>query len=599
MRHPALPMRSRSSQRLLPSLAVVAGALFTATLAAAPQDDGEDDYTYFETLDVQVVNVEVVVTGPGGEPVQGLGRDDFELLEDGVAVEITNFYSVADSPLEALDPIAAVEARRLAAPPDQQLHLAIFVDGMMLEPANRQRVLDAVREFLNYEQARPTSLVLATFDGNLDVESIPRFEPDLLEEKLATLERAASRGALFEMERRSLLKDLQLASRSFGQGGGGALGEASVASEALRTLNAIQTFADQQYDQARLSARALESVVEALAGLPGRKALLYVSGGLARHAGEALFYAWEGKYSGLEQILGIDVTLRARQLDTTPEILDLVRHANANRVTFYTIGAGRGGFPGSITAEEGGFDSGGGGPTGGRTWSASNEAIDNSNLGGTLQELAAATGGLSMTNSRNFERLLTEMNRDFGAYYSLGYTPDREPDGRSHKLEVRVKGRDLDVRYRETFREQTREEVMTGRTRSAVLLGSRENPLAVAMEFGRVTAEEKDRYLVPVMVKVPLGNLVLLPQDEVHVGRIGIFICARDGQGRTSPVQSIDVPIRVPNDRLLTALGQVAGYRMVLQMRGEEHVVAVGVRDELGRIESTVTGRWDPTTPTG
>ncbi len=225
--------------------------------------------------------------------------------------------------------------------------------------------------------------------------------------------------------------------------------------------------------------------------------------------------------------------------------------------------------------------------------------MDNSNLAAPLARLAAETGGLSLINSRNFDRLLTGMNRDFGAYYSLGYTPDRKLDGNSHKLRVRVKSPALSVRHRETYREQTRDEVMTGRTRSAVLLGGGENPLEVAMEFGNRAADDKDRFLVPIMVKVPLSKLVLVPQEGAHVGRIGIFVCARDDRGRTSPVQSIEVPIRIPDDKLEAALGQVAGYRMVLQMRGVEHAVAIGVRDELGRVESTVTGVWDPTVPAG
>jgi len=188
------------------------------------------------------------------------------------------------------------------------------------------------------------------------------------------------------------------------------------------------------------------------------------------------------------------------------------------------------------------------------------------------------------------------MNRDFGAYYSLGYAPDRERDGKSHKLEVRVEGRDLEVRHRETFREQTLEEFMNGRTRSAALLGGHENPLGVVMEFGR-PAPEQDGQLVPVMVKVPLAKLVLLERQDAHVGRIGIFICARDGKGRVSPVQSIDVPIRVPSDKLPAALAQVAGYRLTLKMRPEEHAVAVSVRDALGRVESTVTEQFDPSAP--
>ena len=348
-----------------------------------------------------------------------------------------------------------------------------------------------------------------------------------------------------------------------------------------------------------VSTSALASVVEALAGLPGRKALLYVSGGLARNPGEALYQAWDNKFAGFARELGVNVSQLAREQDTTPILLDLIQHANANRVTFYTLGAGRSDLPGGATAEEGSLDIGAANTAGGgRSWSVGLAALDNSNLGGTLQQLAAATGGLSMTNSRNFALLLGAMNGDFAGYYSLGYTPDRQPDGKGHKLQVRVKGRDLRVRHRETYRELTRQEVMRGRTRSAAMLGSRDNPLAVAVEFGDVQRDGKQDFMVPVMVKVPLNKLVLIPQEEMYIGQIGIFICARDGKGRTSPVRSVEVPIRIPGDKLPLALEQVAGYRLVLKMRPEQHAVAVGVRDEVGRIESTVTDLWDPTMPT-
>ena len=536
-------------------LVALLGLALVLTASAAPQGEGEDDYTFFDTLDIEVVNVEVVVTGADGEPVPGLTRDDFELSEDGKRVEITNFYSVDTTPPRTLEPApaaaapaATAEARPVSPPAPQDLHLAIFVDGMTLEPINRRRVFDALREFFDYERIRPTSLILASFDGTLEVTTQPSFDKDDLDEHLRKLEGAATRGILREMDRRNLLTDLEKASSSTGPSGGTSFTEPIGASEALRTLNAIQIYADQQYNEARLSTRALASLVEALAGLPGRKALLYVSGGLARHAGEAMFYAWANKFEGFSPYIGVNVTQRARELDTTAELKELIRHANANRVTFYTVGAGRGGRPGGgVGADEGSFDLANmGAPGGGRNWSVGIEAIDNANLGGTLQELAAATGGLSMTNSRNFGKLFSTMNRDFVDYYSLGYIPDRKRDGKNHRLKVRVKGHKVDVRHRENYRELTREEVMSGRTRSAVLLGSRENPLEVAIEFGPTT-QQKDSLLVPVMVKVPLGKLVLVPQDEVHVGRIGIFICARDGKGRTSPVQSIDVPIRIPN----------------------------------------------------
>jgi VWFA-related protein len=559
-----------------------------AVASAAPRQD--DDYTFFDTLDVEVVNVEVIVIGPDGEPVRGLAMHDFEMTEDGRPVEITNFYTVEIEPAEMAEAAPDPSTVQLNPPPpaEQRLQLAVFVDGTTLEPVNRRQVFLAVREFFELGGARPTNLILASYDGSLEVTPLGEVDPAELDSHLDLLERAATRGSMGEMSRRGILRQLDRAS----------LDPEIAQSEAEGLLGAIQAYAGQQYGQAVLSAKALESFVEALAGMPGRKALLYISGGLARNPGEALFYAWDNKYSAYARGMGVNVTQEARRYDLTPELNKLIRHANANRVTFYSVAAGRSGRGGgAVSAEEGSFDMAALGTTGGgRNWSAGLHSIDSANLGGTLQEMAAATGGLSMTNSRNFGELLAEMDRDLGSYYSLGYTPNRERDGNNHRIKVRVKDRNYDVRHREHYRERTREEIMSGRTRSAVLLGSQENPLEVAMEFGQM-AEQNDGLLVPVMVKVPLGKLVLVPQDEVHVGRIGIFICARDSKGRSSPVQSIDVPIRIPNDQLLTALGQVAGYRMTLLMRPEEHAVAVGVRDELGRVESTVTSSWKPPTP--
>jgi VWFA-related protein len=313
-------------------------ALYLASLLAltalpalsAPQA-GEDDLTFFETVDVNVVNIEVVVVGPGGAPVRGLTRDDFELFEDGRSVEIGNFYSVDAPPPPALDPTAPLATQGRVEPAEQQLHLGIFIDGLSLQPAQRRRVLDSIQEFFNYQAARPTSLTLAGFDGNLSVESMPRFNPDELSSHLEALKSTAARGALRELDRRTLLRDLNEANVTLGESGG-VVDDFRGPAEASRLLTAVEIYAEQRYEEARLSAAALKSIVEALAGLPGRKALLYVSGGLSRNPGEAMYRAWENKFSDFTRTLGVNVAARSRALDTTPEISELIRFANSNRV---------------------------------------------------------------------------------------------------------------------------------------------------------------------------------------------------------------------------------------------------------------------------
>jgi len=61
---------------------------------------------------------------------------------------------------------------------------------------------------------------------------------------------------------------------------------------------------------------------------------LYVSDGLSRKPGEALFYAWENKFIDFARQLGVsNIAFEASELDATPLFERFVDHSNANQVT--------------------------------------------------------------------------------------------------------------------------------------------------------------------------------------------------------------------------------------------------------------------------
>ncbi len=68
--------------------------LAAAVLLVTPLAAGDDPSLFFDTVDVYVVNVEVIVTDKDGKPATGLTRDDFEIYEDGEPVEVANFFAV-------------------------------------------------------------------------------------------------------------------------------------------------------------------------------------------------------------------------------------------------------------------------------------------------------------------------------------------------------------------------------------------------------------------------------------------------------------------------------------------------------------------------
>lgn len=584
---------------------VLSMTLVPATPPAQAQDTPETPRpvsgaplsTFFEAVDVNLVNLEVYVT-EDGRPVEGLGKDDFELLVDGVPQEITNFYAgkeVREDPSEAARAPDAPAAAREAAveteeateapaiPPQQRVNLVVFLDNENISPLNRNKVIAQVRDSLFTELGTADRVVIVSYDGSINVRQFPSADPEVLARALDEMATGSAAGVHSQLDRIDLLRqmqqiglegDAQIPGQGFG--GGGEADWAGVRSQ-------LRTYAQRQYDRIARTVGTMASFVDSLSGLEGRKALVYVSDGLSLHPGEAIFRAYERTSPPAEYQLNLN---EERDYDATPLFERLGRDANASRVTFYTIlAAGRG--PQTLTpAERPAFvnlDD----PTNlGQVWDEGLEAIEKANFRGALQILADATGGRATLAANNFDSAIGDLKQDFDSYYSLGFLAD-ELQGEDHEVEVRVRGGDYDVRHRESFRRKSADQEMESATRSALLFETSENDLGVRVEFGDSQEAKKGRYLLPVIVKFPISKLVLLPGESFHEGKVSIYVAAQAVNGHFSPVQKMPAPVRIPNEELLTAMGQVAGYRMTLLLEPGEHQVAVTVRDELAEVEST------------
>src|SRR6478609_9404825 len=97
-----------------------------------------------ETVEVRVVNVDVVVRDRAGNPVHGLTKDDFEIYQNGKKQVITNLYEAAPAPPAAVTTAATTEptaspASMLTSPfTDVRPHrILVLVDNYSLDPARR------------------------------------------------------------------------------------------------------------------------------------------------------------------------------------------------------------------------------------------------------------------------------------------------------------------------------------------------------------------------------------------------------------------------------------------------------------------------------
>ena len=146
---------------------LVGSLLFTPVLLAQEEQEAESQDIYFESVDVNLVNVDVYVTDDKGNRVTDLQPEDFELFEDKRPVEVTNFYVVEDRryrrgmpaaiPVTALDDVEPItqptEPPALeeidVVPDSQRLSLIIFIDNLNIRPFDRNKVMREINRFLH------------------------------------------------------------------------------------------------------------------------------------------------------------------------------------------------------------------------------------------------------------------------------------------------------------------------------------------------------------------------------------------------------------------------------------------------------------------
>jgi VWFA-related protein len=549
---------------------------------------------------VSVVNVDVYVTDRSGNPVHGLTKDDFVLSEDGRRVEVTNFFAAEGGAIEGeLPPLpgtpaaAAAEAAAREVPDDQRLHLAIYFDNYNLTPQARALALKSLREFIEKRVTAHDRILLVSYDGpgTFNVRQAPTRDAYVLLESLNQIGETAA-GVSRRMTREQLRRDIEVAENTGDpQLLGGLERESQRADfnnyDADGLYDRIVLYAQREYEEIRRTTEALGQFVDSLAGLPGRKALVYVSSGVSLRPGQALFELWADRYEGLYQRdTSVRSTAGARlegmNVDATPLFERLGARANASRVTLYAMGAPEDVPERSAQSRGNAYD-----------WQPQIQT-ESQNQNDSLILLAGSTGGIATSLDASPEALLANLRRDLDSYYSLGYTPAQRKTGKDRKLKVELRDQQrYRLRYRESFRDRTVQERMGEQTLAALLLDSAENPLGVALEFEQEAKKGKELHLT-LLVKFPMSALVLLPQEKFHEGRVTLFVGARDGKGRVSDLTQIAIPVRVPNEQVLAAMGQTVAYRTSLTLRPESHVVAVGMRDEIGNQGSTVTAAYSP-----
>ena len=510
---------------------------------------------FIETVDVSVTSIEVVVTDSKGQRVAGLTPADFEVKQDGIAQKITNFYAVAGGKLlledgTTLDLGSKAEAAEV--PRDVKARYIFYVDNLNIQPMNRNRMFKRLKEFVAQVVGPNAEGMVVTFDRSLKVRR--QFTSDVND----------LLGALDQIELESA-------------GGTTAKGEWKDALDKIASsktsdeaIGAVRMYAQSVRNDIEFTIDAIKQTLDSMAGLQGRKSLLYMSEGLPASAGYELFNVIREKFQDTA------ATMNQFDFDLNTKYVKIVQSANANGVTIYTLDAS-----GLTTSDVMSADS-----RGRDDKIHVDEFQMRQNMQGPIRMMAEETGGKSTVNSNDWKAGLDDIAADFSNYYSIGFRSARGVTDRPHKIDVEVKRKGLTVRTRTSYVEKSIETRTAEAVVASLSYSRTDNPLQASLSVGKAKPHDRQNYALPIRISVPISKLGLVPAGDLYEGQFLVYFVVRDASGNQSDLSIQRQEVHIPTKDLDVAQRKDFYYDATLLVVPGGQKLAVGVRDSVSNLTS-------------
>ncbi len=546
--------RSRRLRLLLPAALLFVLAL-AGLSAAAPQPSSP---SFGETIDVRVVNVEVVVTDRKGERVLGLGPADFELLVDGSPVPVDYFTEVVEGETAA-PPAAAAPAAAAPQPPVPAGRVGrsylLFIDEGFSLATQRDQVLERLERELPRLGPEDRAAVVA-FDGRrLDLLVPWTSDQAVLASTLQMARQRPSGGITMLAARRSSRREEALvasAEEDLGARGRGPGLRATIGQER----------GERFLDLAARTESAVAAASAAMRAVPlpeGRKIMLLLAGG------------WP--FVADDELLRRDPTTATGHGVHLPGGTNLYRPlAETANLLGYTI------YPVDVTGTDAfSTNSDAEGESPGDIADLSISSAWEQETHDALHYLARETGGRPVLNSARLE-VLPRVARDTASYYWLGFTPQWQADDRRHRLEVRVARQGLTVRARSGFTDLSRATSNLRRTEGVLLFGGHPADRRLRVELGPIERGGRGTMRVPVTVVVPTDRLTVMAVADGFRVAATLTAAALDPWGGRSELPEQPLQMILPQPPVP---GSFARYETDLRLRRAPHRIVFAVHDTL------------------
>jgi VWFA-related protein len=455
-------------------LRTFAAAVTVLALSASGQQPAKDEgqpATFKSTSNLVIVDVSV--KDKAGNPIDGLKKEDFSVLEDGKPQSISVFefqkLTMAPEPPPPLSlsdqlklPDAPTTSITAETPGQVQYHdkrlLVLFFDFSSMGVPEQLRAQEAANEYLEKHITKDDVVAVMLYTTVINV--LTDFTSD--REVLSSVVKGLPIGELSEL---AGLADT-------GDDNGEDTGAAFVADETeFNIFNTDQKLA------------AIEKAARMLSALPEKKALIYFAAGVSKTGVD--------NQAQLEASINaaVKANLAIYPIDTRGLMADPPGGGASKAAS-----RGSGIFNGSV-------------------YNSQRAAINDSQE--TLVTLAADTGGRAFLDSNDIAAGITQAQQEMRSYYLVGYySSNSAEDGKYRKISVKLNNKiSAKLEHRPGYyaskvwgklnaqdKEQQLKEALSAGDPVTDL------PLALQIDYFRVAPTS---YFVPVSVKIP-GSVIAL-----------------------------------------------------------------------------------------
>ena len=435
---------------------------------------------------VDLVTVSVVVRDKNGNPVRGLTKDDFTIIEDDKHQTIDTFdfeeIDRADNPPPPsemptiLGGVGKAIATPLLSRPKVKLHdrrlvvLMFDLSSMALE--DTQRAFDAAKDYVTTKVGTADTVAIVTYSTSLTVAQD------------------------FTSDRGLLLNTIDRLNGIEGLGF-----EEMVAADADATANDTEgafIADDTEFNMFNTDRRlqALRSMIDALAGVQQKKSLVYFSSGMSQ----------SGMDNRVAMRAVVDRAVRTNLSIYAADVRGLqavVPGGGASQASTRGVSA----FNGSAM---------------------SNAMSSMSSSQDALTALAEDTGGRAFFDSNAFGGVFDKVVADTSAYYVLGYSSTNPArDGRFRRIRIQLKKADAKLEYRVGYYAQRDFQHSTKDDREQLLMEQLASDLSVTdlpvYASSAYFRGKNNRYFVPVWMVVPGSRVPFKPSGDKTKATIDVL----------------------------------------------------------------------------